>query len=243
MYNFNTIREMIDFRMVTKPNKIVDWYKPSVYGVGCKGNMNTTYLSELGTYKNLPEYDVWNNMISRCYNPNDSKFKNYGAIMINPICHRWKCYEYFCKDIPYLKGYDLWRKYPHMYEIDKDTIQFNIETKYKIYSPETCCFISSRDNTLEKHYRAALNQTGFIGVFIHKSNNYFVRVGNDYFGTYDNPIAAASLYNKVARFRGYPEEYINKIDNEMEFNEIYRHAVDQHRKHGKIQLYRLLDSK
>ena len=77
MYGFYTIREMIGFNMILRNNKISDWYKPTVYGVGCKGNKITVYLSESGRYENLPEYDIWKNMLSRSYNPNDDKYKNY----------------------------------------------------------------------------------------------------------------------------------------------------------------------
>lgn len=34
-------------------------------------------------------YSVWSHMIQRCYNPNDEKFKNYGARGIT-VCEEWK---------------------------------------------------------------------------------------------------------------------------------------------------------
>lgn len=36
-----------------------------------------------------PEYRSWYHMLDRCYNPNDSEFKNYGARGIT-VCNEWR---------------------------------------------------------------------------------------------------------------------------------------------------------
>lgn len=38
--------------------------------------------------KNTPEYGVWHNMKSRCYNPNNNRYSHYGGRGIT-ICDRW----------------------------------------------------------------------------------------------------------------------------------------------------------
>lgn len=37
----------------------------------------------------LPEYQVWNTMIQRCYNPNSSSYHDYGARGIT-VCQEWR---------------------------------------------------------------------------------------------------------------------------------------------------------
>lgn len=53
-------------------------------------------------------YQVWTNMLQRCYNPNDRKFKNYGGRGII-VCDRWHKFENFYADMgdpPYEKSLD-----------------------------------------------------------------------------------------------------------------------------------------
>lgn len=45
-----------------------------------------------------PEYNVWSNMYTRCYNPNSKSYKDYGAKGIS-ICNRWRTFEHFYSDM------------------------------------------------------------------------------------------------------------------------------------------------
>lgn len=50
-------------------------------------------------YSNTPEYTAWIHMIERCYNPNCSEYKNYGARGIT-VCDAWrKSFEAFISDV------------------------------------------------------------------------------------------------------------------------------------------------
>lgn len=45
-----------------------------------------------------PEYSCWKGMISRCYNPKDTSYPNYGARGIS-VCAQWMWFNNFLKDI------------------------------------------------------------------------------------------------------------------------------------------------
>lgn len=45
-----------------------------------------------------PEYQVWRGMRDRCNNPNDTRFKYYGARGIR-VCKRWDSFDIFLSDM------------------------------------------------------------------------------------------------------------------------------------------------
>lgn len=77
-------------------------------------------------------YAVWNNILSRCYNPKTlSKHPSYIGVS---VCTEWLLFSNFKTwfDSNYIEGWEL----------DKD-----IMSGYaKIYSPDTCCFIPANVN-------------------------------------------------------------------------------------------------
>ena len=187
---------------------IRDPYFPHIHGVGYLG-----MRSVKDTYTNNPdekEYGLWEKMLSRCYNSNDKSYSNYGGKGVR-VCERWYSFENFFNDLPSIPGFNDWLMYPHVYRLDKDILQEGIPDDQKVYSPETCMFISKRDNALERHKRAANNPTGYSGVYNSPSGKYRVRVGKDSFGIFTNADAAANTYNRVAAFRGYPERFLNDV--------------------------------
>ena len=84
-------------------------------------------------------------MIARCYNQNHKAYKSYGKKGVT-VCRRWLLFENFLNDIKYLPNYDKFLQYPNIYELDKDYLQQNIPIENRIYSPETCMFITKADN-------------------------------------------------------------------------------------------------
>jgi hypothetical protein len=46
----------------------------------------------------LPEYNVWMSMRSRCNNPNNKEFRNYGGRGIK-VCDRWSDFDAFLSDM------------------------------------------------------------------------------------------------------------------------------------------------
>ena len=79
----------------------------------------------------LPEYGVWNAMLSRCYNPNTWNYERYGGRGIT-VCDEWFKFEGFYKDMgnkPF-KGAEIDR-------IDNS----------KGYSKDNCCWVTRQHNT------------------------------------------------------------------------------------------------
>ena len=112
-----------------------DPYEKTIYGVACKGKIRC-----LTNHQKIA-FHRWSAMISRCYNPNDINYHNYGAKGIT-VSDDWLIFENYYQDLPHIKGYneDLWFK--HQIELDKDLGNTNI------YSFQTTQFISKLSNNL-----------------------------------------------------------------------------------------------
>ena len=82
-------------------------------------------------------YHVWYDMLQRV-----SENEMYNNVS---ICERWSCFANFLEDLPKIKGYDEWVKAgKYEYCIDKD--KYQLEESHKIYSVDTVCFITIREN-------------------------------------------------------------------------------------------------
>jgi len=141
--------------------------------------------------------DKWKFMMNRCYNPKDHQYNDYGGIGIT-VCKRWHDKNNFLEDVKNLPNYDKFYHNPQMYQIDKDYLQQNIPREKRIYSPETCIFLSYIDNVnLSKIQNSPRNN--LFGIKQIPSGNYSVSFrinGKAYtFGTYNNIVAAICDYN------------------------------------------------
>lgn len=139
-------------------------------------------------------YRCWHNMLIRCY---DKKYQAKEPTYIGcGVCEEWLVFSNFKKwfDENYIKGYQL----------DKDILVKG----NKIYSPDTCCFVPKRINTIINKHRKRIGNLP-IGVTqdcdstyvaaMCKLNNYVV------IGRYDSPHAAFKAY-KLEK-----EDYIKKV--------------------------------
>jgi thymidylate synthase len=88
-------------------------------------------------------YNLWYNMISRCYNKDHPNYKNYGAkgIIVNS---RWNDFKMFLYDIESLPFFYEWANGTensiNNWCLDKDYYNTNM------YSKETCLFLPSKIN-------------------------------------------------------------------------------------------------
>lgn len=109
---------------------IRDHYKPFKFGVGYLGEMAGKTRSGINPNKS---YQVWHNMLLRCYYEKD-RHKNKAYANVS-VCEEWFNYSNFHKwfEENYIEGMQL----------DKDMLS----KESKIYSPQTCCFLSAYDNS------------------------------------------------------------------------------------------------
>ncbi|EMZ2428572.1 hypothetical protein ABDC18_002881 [Escherichia coli] len=134
-----------------KSGKIKNPYFPSVYGVGYLGEGVPAQIDG----KKLKEYVVWKDMIGRCYDEKiQARFPTYIGCT---VCERWHNYQNFYNDAKSLEGYDEWIKSDPLnkYQLDKDVkyTKNKIHSPNKIYSPETCMFITARENSVDANSR------------------------------------------------------------------------------------------
>lgn len=138
----------------------------------------------------------WKGMMDRCYNSECSSFYKYGKIGVK-VCDRWLDANNYISDMPLLKNYDKFYVNPQMYQIDKDFLQFNVPKNERIYSPETCLFLSLVDNAnlsikmnhKEQYYGVRNNSNGTFSVIFSTEGQKRT------YGTYNNYIAALNEYN------------------------------------------------
>ena len=83
----------------------------------------------------FPEYRVWYGMKTRCYNPKDKGFSNYGGIGIK-VCERWRTsFETFLED---------------MGERPSATCQIHRVDSDGDYSPKNCVWIEKSEHVKQK---------------------------------------------------------------------------------------------
>ncbi len=82
-----------------------------------------------------PLYGVWNDIKMRCYNKNRASYKNYGGRGV-------LMYEGWIKDFKAFYNWCIENGWQNGLEIDKD-----IKGDGLLYSPETCVFVSTKENS------------------------------------------------------------------------------------------------
>ena len=106
-----------------------------------------TFNGKTNAIKNFGEseydktiYYTWRNMLDRCYDE-DNFIRRNGNYTNVRVCKEWFTFSNFYN----------WaiEKYKSGYSLDKDLLQYNnTDEKYRYYSPQTCCFIPQKINTL-----------------------------------------------------------------------------------------------
>ena len=109
-----------------------DYRAPTVYGVGYIGS--ELVIPQRGTIIRRA-YDLWANMLKRAYGDYKTSYKDCSVDV------RWHNFTNFLNSLPKLENYQQWEN-GEDYVLDKDTkVPGN-----RIYSLDTCKFISSKEN-------------------------------------------------------------------------------------------------
>jgi thymidylate synthase len=147
---------------VIQLGSIKDKYHKSYYGVGSVGNPNKQHPM----WRKARE--IWDHMMQRCFDPNNSNFCNYGKVGVT-VSNRWRCFELFLDDLAKLPGYEEWLQSPSNYQLDKDYYGTSL------YSHYTCVFLPKGMNSrLSKSSgKWSLIKDGIVvSEFLNKSSMY-----------------------------------------------------------------------
>lgn len=157
-------------------------------------------------------FNMHRSMMSRCYNKKSKSFNRYGAIGVI-VSKEWHDLDYFLETIELVEGFDLDKIMEGKLELDKD-----IKSKgNKIYSIDTCKFISKSENCGNR-----CNNREFVAVSpnytisYHKNREKFAR---------ENNMSTRTIFeklNKGGTYRGWQFFYkeifnISKIKYRQEY--------------------------
>lgn len=93
---------------------------------------------------------IWSGMMKRCYNKNADNYRWYGGSGV-VVCEEWK------KDNNIFIDWSLKNGYKEGLQLDKDKLGNG-----KIYSPETCQWITKHENTSYKRNTFKIEYNGEI---------------------------------------------------------------------------------
>lgn len=110
--------------------KVADPFHRSRLGIGYMGKFTKTSFHKQA-------YQLWSNMLKRCYDPNDKRGYFGKGVSVDP---RWHCFADFLVDIQRLSGFQNWVN-NEKFNLDKDLLGDG-----KTYSPYTCHFIPESVN-------------------------------------------------------------------------------------------------
>ena len=184
---------------------------------------NVAYLGQEDIFsidsKNKIIYKIWEDIIARCYNPKDTSYEHYGAVGVR-VSDRWLSYRNFENDVKLKPNYERKLLEPHMFHLDKDFLQSHIPVSQRIYSNETCIWISMYENALIKGLDNG--RVKYFGVLL-DSGYYYTKIYHKLYGRFTTAEDAAMLFNYIYPLVGYRDYMTINIHNEVPivpFNEL-----------------------
>ena len=188
--------------------------KPTVYKIG--------YLGKGYYVPSQPYYEIWKQMLRRCYDFKNQEIKHPSYIECS-VHESWLNYQNFGK-------FCIDNKYSKELFIDKDILLKGNKT----YGPDTCCFVNRHLNNLFTKSNVARNGLP-IGVILNGSN-FQARCGfvdsngkksRKLLGTYITKIEAFKVYKKAKE--EYIKEMADKYKSEISekvYNALYSYVVE-----------------
>jgi hypothetical protein len=145
-------------------------------------------------------YATWKNMLWRCYSLRSQKTNpSYVGCTVTPEWHTFSNFRNWC-----LSQGDIINK-----QLDKDILY----PHNKLYSPETCVFVTNNLNSLLTKANAIRGKYP-IGVSLHKRKNKYIahisiQSKNKYLGLYTTPEEAHQAYIN-AKIQHIQDYYLSK---------------------------------
>lgn len=181
--------------------------KSKLYGVGI--NDLEEPISHNG--KLFKFYVIWQAMLYRCYN---KKFQEKEKTYIGcSVCDEWL----------HLSNFKRWfdENYVEGFELDKDFIGQG----FKLYSPDTCCFVPKEINALTTNKKK--NKSKF-GTGVYKKGSSFYSTMNKnktnvFIGLFSNERDARNAY--IAERRRYINEIADSYYSRGEINKRVYNAI------------------
>lgn len=164
------------------------------------------------TGERLKSYTLWKAMLRRSYSrstPSErEKHKSYDNVS---VCERWHKFSSFLEDLPLIEGYEEWIKNEVRMTLDKDLKQKGVENK--VYSLETCVFISQAENTRIAMQEATRQTRSMISIDVNNYNNKQIHnnVNSEYGKSSSNICACAN--NRQQSAYGYRWFYADKYES------------------------------
>jgi hypothetical protein len=196
-------------------------YCKTVYGVGYRGEGICKTIGDKYGRKIKP-YQQWLDMLRRCYDVKlQIKFPTYKYCT---VCDEWHNFQNYYKW--YIENY---------YEIENERMEIDKDILVKgnkLYSPETCCIIPHKINTLFVKNDAKRGNLP-IGVNYDKQYNKYESICNTennnngsfiYLGRYDSSDDAFYL-----GYKPFKEQYIKDIANQYKEkipNKVYNAMIN-----------------
>lgn len=143
-------------------------------------------------------------MISRCYNPNNSSYKNYGGAGV-VVAEEWQELNDFIATIDLVDGFDIELLLDGKLQLDKD-IKSN--TNNKMYSVDTCVFATPSENSgNRKNNRECLAIDIDMNIYHFKNREKFCR---------EHSLLSRNVFNclqgKISSYKGWQFFYKDSFD-------------------------------
>ena len=204
-----------------KNGNVKDPYVASVHGVGILG---TKYPSKVNG-RNIKEYDLWNNMLKRCYS--DAYQKKQPTYKGCKVSNNFLRYEYFYEWCNEQVGFNNDGN-GNPFHLDKDLlIKGN-----KVYSESACVFLPKEINSLLTKSTASRGKH-LIGVCWSNTNKAFVAKVNknkgksEYLGYFNTELEAFEAYKqaKESFIKEQANNWKGQID-ERAYNALMNYQVE-----------------
>lgn len=203
-----------------KKGSIKSPYDKSVNNIGYLGEGN--YKDKINGIESR-EYTTWSNLLKRCYN---KKTQEKHPTYINcTVCSEWHNFQVFAK----------WFN-ENYYEVDNEKTHLDKDILIKgnkVYSPKTCCFVSSKINMLFTKSNIVRGDYP-IGVSWHKIRNLFSANCNNgnkkkihlgYFNTPEKAFYEGYKPYKEKLIKQYADAYKDKIPKNL-YDALYKYEVE-----------------